>query len=335
MSNNLLVGQPRTRIGFHADGKLPRSATNLITKEIEQATLTSINKKVRDTATSNPQSIKTQIEVMSYQNVDRYSAAFLDAIPNRLGFFTDLQFKDAVAQYLGLPSPSLVHLTDQFIGAGENIQAVDPHGIAISNACLPGGCYIRAHSKIQAVIRDITRLTGKQIDLEASNFFLGKIPAEAQHAYDAANLENPKRDAIIPDGRIHNFGRNTDLIFEVKRNGINRNLSNYSITSEKRAVDKKAEWIRRDCIHKCKQCDVKFAMDTSDSGPFLTALESYEGGGIYPIAIGAFGETNKEVDKFLQRCARLASARQEGVSLSPLAQQHFTFVVQHHYFEIS
>ena len=61
-------------------------------------------------------------------------------------------------------------------------------------------------------------------------------------------------------------------------------------------------------------------MDTSDSGPFLNALESYEGGGIFPIAIGAFGETNKEVDKFLQRCARLASARQEGVSLSPLAQ---------------
>ena len=106
----------------------------------------------------------------------------LIAIPNRLGFFTDLQFKDAVAQYLGLPSPSLVHLTDQFIGAGENIQAVDPYGIAISNACLTEECYIRAHSKIQAVIRDITRLTGKQIDLEASNFFLGKIPAEAQHA---------------------------------------------------------------------------------------------------------------------------------------------------------
>ena len=109
---------------------------------------------------------------------------------------------------------------------------------------------------------------------------------------------------------------------KVKRNGINRNLSNYSIKSEKRAVDKKAEWIRKDYILKCKQCDVKYAVDTSDSGPFLTALESFEGGGIFPIAIGAFGETNKEMDKFLQRCARLASARQEGVSLSPLAQQN-------------
>jgi hypothetical protein len=53
--------------------------------------------------------------------------------------------------------------------------------------------------------------------LEPSNWLFGKIPAVAQHAYDAEHLENHQGSTIIPNGHIHDREQHTDLIFEIKR----------------------------------------------------------------------------------------------------------------------
>ena len=113
-NSNLLVGQPVERAGFFKDGKLPHSVTHTVSKEIDKAIITQLLSTTKETATSTTTSISTQAEVVAFQNVDRFSAAFLTSLPNRTGFFTDPFFADAMAQYLGLPLPSLAHVTDHY-----------------------------------------------------------------------------------------------------------------------------------------------------------------------------------------------------------------------------
>ena len=202
-NNTQLAGQPLSRAGFKADGTVPRSATQQLSKELETATLTAVNDEIKKIAASTITSIQTKMEVVSVQNVDQFSAAIFNARPDNLSFFTDRQFADGVAQYLGIPAPSLKNHTHRFIGKGKRAQAVDGYGIAIHNACLPGGEYIRQHSKIQSTLRDIIRTSGFPVDLKARNWLLGKLPTAVQAAYDAHNIENPRCDAIIPDLKVH------------------------------------------------------------------------------------------------------------------------------------
>ena len=156
------------------------------------------------------------------------------------------------------------------------------------------------------------------VDLEAKNWLLGHLPEQVQAAYDADFIENPRGDAIIPDLKVHKWNQEKDLLIEIKRRGINKNCNNYPLSREQRFVDKNAEDIRKEYRTKCKSCDVRYASDTSGSGPFVTALESHAGGGVFPIIAGAFGEFNREVNPFLQKCARIAAAKDSGSSISPL-----------------
>ena len=75
------------------------------------------------------------MEVASFQNVDQFSTAIFNARPDNLSFSTDRQFADGVAQYLGIPAPSLKKHTNRFIGKGSRVQAVDGYGVAIHNGC--------------------------------------------------------------------------------------------------------------------------------------------------------------------------------------------------------
>jgi hypothetical protein len=320
-NSDQFMGQPLDRAGFSKDGKIPNSATHELSKEMDKATLISLTKYVKEAATSADTSILQQAQVVAFQNVDRYSSAFLVSLPDRLGFMKDVFFADAMAQYLGLPAPSLRDKTDHFIGMKmknkQNILRVDAYGIAVASVNIPGGDWIHAHQDIQRAIKYIVQRAGKSAILEARNWTQGKIPAHVQHAYDADNLENPQGHAIIPDICVHEWERDNSLLIEIKRNGINKDFANYSMKSEARAVDRRAIKVKKEYTAKCKKCDERYAGDNSGSGPFLGALESYSGGGIYPITVGAYGEINKEFDAFLQRCAKLAAARQDGIESTP------------------
>ena len=96
-NSSLLVGQTFRRVGFYKDGKLPPSVTHTISKEMDKAIFTKLLSTAKEIFSSTSTSISTQAEVVAFQNVDRFSTAFLISLPNRTGFFTDPFFADAMA----------------------------------------------------------------------------------------------------------------------------------------------------------------------------------------------------------------------------------------------
>ena len=58
--------------------------------------------------------------------------------------------------------------------------------------------------------------------------------------------------------------------------------------------------------------------DGNAPGPFQTAYRTFCKGGIIPLVIGAYGETNDEFQDLLKVCARMAVARGDAVYNSPI-----------------
>ena len=66
-------------------------------------------------------------------------------------------FLDAVRNYLGLPSIILMGFADGNHFIGRNTAMVDPYGIAVKNAMLIHGDYIRMHGTIQTLLMDMLK----------------------------------------------------------------------------------------------------------------------------------------------------------------------------------
>ena len=59
-------------------------------------------------------------------------------------------------------------------------------------------------------------------------------------------------------------------------------------------------------------------VDDSTPGPFQNAYNAFCRGGVIPLVIGAYGETNEDFQEVLKVCARMAVARGDAVYNSPI-----------------
>ena len=59
-------------------------------------------------------------------------------------------------------------------------------------------------------------------------------------------------------------------------------------------------------------------VDDSTPGPFQNAYNTFCRGGVIPLVIGAYGETNEDFQEVLKVCARMAVARGDAVYNSPI-----------------
>ena len=91
------------------------------------------------------------MERLAWFNHDDISQQFLRALPNQDGIISNRIFMEAVRNYLGLPSYILENLADGNHYIGRNKKCVDGHGIAVKNAMLINGDYIRMHGAIQSL----------------------------------------------------------------------------------------------------------------------------------------------------------------------------------------
>eukprot|EP00979_Chaetoceros_neogracilis_P008597 scaffold1908_cov192-Chaetoceros_neogracile.AAC.2 len=86
------------------------------------------------------------MERLAWFSCDEFSAHFLRALPNQDGIMRNDVFMEGVRTFLGFKSHILETFADgnHFIGRSGN--EVDGYGIAVKNANLLGGDYIRMHS---------------------------------------------------------------------------------------------------------------------------------------------------------------------------------------------
>ena len=79
--------------------------------------------------------------------------------PDVVGMLTDLQFAEVIQQCLGLSSPIQSPSVAQFVGSlGNCAIKVDKHGVALTNAKLPGCGWNHCHNRIQALLLNMANL---------------------------------------------------------------------------------------------------------------------------------------------------------------------------------
>ena len=96
--------------------------------------------------------------------------------------------------------------------------------------------------------------------------------------------------------------------------------------AQTKAVESRATGIKSEYVRKVKRIDQVFAPnvtgDSNDgaSGPFQNAYmyNTFCRGGVIPLVIGAYGETNEDFQEVLKVCARMAVARGDAVYNSPI-----------------
>ena len=83
-------------------------------------------------------------------------------------------------------------------------------------------------------------------------------------------------------------------------------------------MNKKAAAVRTNYVTRARHLDEAHAPEVNSPGPFVQAMTTFHGGGVTPFCFGAFGEANDGVDAYVQRCAKLAACRREGLESSPI-----------------
>ena len=321
-----LLLNPITKAGFEDDNKLsPTSVTKRITMELELTRRSYLEFQIGNTDTYNINSR----ECLSYLQSDNLSVQFVTALPDILGIMQDNIFLEAIHQYLGQPSPSMLPYTNKtyYIGRRGRHQVVGEYDDAVARAQIKGGHFFYAHNQLETIFKKILMKVGLNIQMQPLNIFHGKIPNEAANMYN--NLH--EKDAIIPDIIAYNFpiGTNSnnfkgEAIFDVKTLRIDKSGQLYTQRDRMttKAVENKFNTVKRNYIRRAEVLDTTCNPDISTQ-LFTNAMKNnFAKGGIIPLVFGAFGETDKHTLKLIKQCARLVAAKADNAEIAPLVENN-------------
>jgi hypothetical protein len=327
----MLIAQPVQQAGFYKDGRRPSKLTAALTDEIEEARYQILDQEIIARPVGD-------VERWAWQNGDPMVGLALENVPCPLGGLSDDAVIDTFNSTMGQKWPA----ARPFIGGffGKNGRQLDAYGHNLASAPLPGAGFRILHDNVKSLMQSVMREAGFLTDVEAYNLFHGKIPSPFIEEYSTAvNRErgdrrhgSDRRICIVPDLICHNFpsadsprhaGRNVSTaqaIFEVKT--ISACPTRYERARTK-AVESRATGIKSEYARHVKRIDRAFAPEmTGDDGnapgPFQIAYRTFCKGGIIPLVIGAYGETNDEFQDLLKVCARMAVARGDAVYNSPI-----------------
>jgi len=321
--------QPVEAAGTQVDGSFPHSVTAVTSKCLDTIAYELL-----------PQLNHSEQERLAILNSkgDRYCRQFLGALPNDIGYIEDTLFPECFTTYLGLPSPACEPLSGCWIGSDP--RPTDPYGNSIAASTgVPGGGQTRVHDSHKDVLNDIFKTSGFNTIKEAQNIFRGKVSTAHHDSYIQRFISGSTttRLGIIPDILVQNYPASRDdvatlrtasartkpAIIEVK--GLRVTHRNYPKTT--RATDTRARRVPEEYKAKAHRIDHAIAPNETrplseangPTGPFERALRTFATGGPIPVVVGAFGETNKEFDKLIIMCSKLAAKTAYGRRLSPHA----------------
>ena len=245
------------------------------------------------------------------------------ALPNHDGMMLNNVMREAVRNYLGLPSFILEGFADGNHFIGRNKAVVDPYGISVKNAMLLQGDYIRMHGTIQTMIMDMLKKAKVWAIREPQHMFHGLVPTEYLRRY--CEEQRTTKDFIIPDIMTQDHpckqrnGRyvKQKRIYEIKTMRVDSRRTIYCpVNPQLQAVEKRANASSKSYLNRCKKLDEKIAPG-DNSRPFTSAYKPYGNGGVEHLVVGNFGEINKGFKQFIAETAILAGSQSDTGNMTP------------------
>ena len=294
------------------------SLTRRITEIIERARYESLSKKIKSGQVTGS---TTAFERLSFYHSDTFSTQFLQALPTKIGITPNDVFSVGIHNLLGQPCPLLQCFKNKPHYIGRKGKVVDEYGLNVSNAMLVGGDYFRNHSYLQNLFCDMLRKAKLYHVKEPHNIFATKLDEVTLQNYINADEKDKIRSDIIAYNmpkKVKGFGEDKQHeILEVKTKRVESNFSQYChLKPNKKAVEKRDQQIRTEYKRKARKLDENYAREEGAT-PFQEALQSFGGGGIRPLVIGAYGEVNDETYLLLKDCAAIAAQNPDVANMSP------------------
>ena len=250
--------------GFTAHGRIKRgSITKRLIAEIEKGKKLSLVARFKQNV---PTDYNNNMERLAWFNHDEISQQFLKAIPNQDGIMLNNVMREAVRNYLGLPSFILEGFADVNHFIGRNKAILDPYGISVKNSMLLQGDYIQMHGMIQTMIMDMLKKAKVWVVREPQHKFHGLVPTEYLRRY--CEEQRTTKDFIIPDimTQDHPCRHRNDRyvkqtrIYEIKTMRVDSRRTIYCPGNPQlKVVEKRANASSKSYLNRCKKLDEKIA----------------------------------------------------------------------------
>ena len=268
-----------------------------------------LDKKFRDLPPLDP--ILGEMR-MAWLNNGRESLVWSSCIASRQYCNGNQQFRQIVAQTMGLPSGACKPYVGQPVACkGQGRKLLDPHGHVLGTVSLPGGARDIRHREIQLTMVSDLNYNGIPAIAEPRNMVNSWMtPA----AFDDMNRREGNRplQGCIPDILTTEprpgGGAPIQRLYDFK--AINQCKTRYKPTQTERCepVNKRAAEIPDEYIKKLREKDRRYHNTANgEVGPMEEALMSYDG--CSGLVGGFYGEFSKDVDRLIKLAA------QEGAEL--------------------
>ena len=261
-------------------------------------------------------SCKSTRAAWAWRQRDKVSSAWLLAIPGSNTTLSSAEFAEAAAANLCLPSPACVGRVGETVKGQTKI---DIHGDSIQAAALKGDHWRQRHDMLVQFTDRSCMWAGVHCEREVFNLFSGVVRQQG-----LTRMEKVKqRQSLVPDLRIaapppavaeaevvrgrpaHALGGAVEggILHEVKV--ISCNPTRYKPSSQKRAVDTRADGLQQSYLSKARNSDRTHNHTPPDTvGPVEQKLISL--GDVKGIVSGNFGEVSEDTHSLL---ATLATSR--------------------------
>ena len=244
----------------------------------------------------------------AWLNLDKFSTAWVPCWPSADAHLTDGEFSEVTARYLGLPSPACRSVVGERIG--NTRLTVDPHGMRLTTATLPGDGWRLQHDAVKwRVIADVKEM---QVPCRAEVYgiFASCVPQQARQRLDAMPIR--KRQGLVPDVLLSAqwLGRGPvrDILLDFKM--LHHGVSTYPPAATQRCgpVARRGEGVASECAAKARRIDALHCGTAhGEIGPVEAKLRSF--GAVKGLVFGAWGEGSPDTHALLGAAAEVGAQR--------------------------
>ena len=233
--------------------------------------------------------------VWAWKQRDKISCAWLLALPGTESSLSNVEFSEAAATNLCLPSPACMGRV------GDTVQGkrkIDLYGDNIQATGLPGDHWRKRHDMLKHTIYRLCMWAGLPCEQEVFNIFSRHIPQEGLARIDKAR----DRQGMVPDFRIslNVGGEQRQVLHELKC--ISSSQSRYKPSWEERGVDKRANQLHKEYVDKARKADQDHGgVQPGTVGAVERKLMTFPE--VEGIVFGNWGEASQATHKLVEALA--------------------------------
>ena len=232
--------------------------------------------------------------VFAYQNLDKLSNPWVQALPGPRTGLSAAVFSEAMAARLCLHSPAVVASGKVGQPVTRGGQAIDAFGDAINNcSALPGDTWRTRHDTSKVAIARECLASKLPHDVEVYGLFAHLLPAVVTER--GGDLEWARaRQGLVPDFRLRipTPQGPTDVLAEVKT--ISAGTTWHPRGARGTGVDRRAALLEGEYRRKLQKYDRRFHNTAAgEVGPLVNLLQSF--GKLEGLVVGPWGNGSKDL----------------------------------------